>query len=228
MSDDETWRPVAGYEGSYEVSDKGRVQSLDRRVQHGRWQQSVRGRILSPAPGDKYGHLNVTLSREGRQKTLSVHRLVAIAFVPGRQPGLEVCHGDGKAGNNLATNLRWDTSRENSRDTVRHGANVNAARRHCPRGHAYTPNNTRTLGSSRACIACSRMRDLKRAVAEAVTKLAEGRTGSRPKTLRVRTQCPHGHPYSPENTYVAGSYKQCKTCRATSKKKFLDKKAATK
>ena len=53
--------------------------------------------------------------------TPTIHRLVAEAFVPGREPGLEVAHSDGDKQNCRADNLRWTTRKDNHADKRKHG-----------------------------------------------------------------------------------------------------------
>lgn len=120
----ERWRPVPGYEGSYEVSDAGRVRSLDRVVMRsdGR-RRRFEGRLLSPGVL-RSGHLVVGLHRRGAQETMCVHRLVLLAFVGPPAPGRIACHNDGDASNNALSNLRWDTHKNNTADMRRHDTMV--------------------------------------------------------------------------------------------------------
>lgn len=118
----EIWRPVVGKEGQYEVSDLGRVRSLDRYVELA---PSARipagmtvfrlGRVLRPHTLP-YGHQQVML---GRDLNTLVHKLVAEAFLGPRPEGCEVCHNDGDATNNRVDNLRWDTRTGNNLDRAR-------------------------------------------------------------------------------------------------------------
>ena len=135
----EEWRAIPGYEGLYEVSDRGRVRSLDRmRPFRGGW-RPVRGRVLSPWMSRYW---NVRLSREGVVTAHSVHSLVAAAFIGPRPDGMHVCHNDGDRNNNSVGNLRYDTPSANSLDVVKHGNHYLANRTHCSQGHEYTPENT--------------------------------------------------------------------------------------
>jgi hypothetical protein len=77
---EEQWRPVAGYEDAYEVSDRGRVRSIARTVQRGRYPHSVQERILAAATQHRTGLLQVVLSCEGRQRRHYVHLLMREAF----------------------------------------------------------------------------------------------------------------------------------------------------
>jgi hypothetical protein len=152
-----TWKPVAGYEGIYEVSDEGRVRSLDRFALNRSKPRKTHGRLLQPftMPG---GHQHLVLSRDGVQRGVHVHRLVAEAFVPGHQLGLEVCHNDGDAANNRAANLRWDTRKANAQDAIAHGTHHNAARTHCKHGHEFSAENTHIRQGRRKCSTCEAKR----------------------------------------------------------------------
>ena len=157
----EQWKPVHGYEGIYEVSSHGRVRSLDRTVTYSDGRVCRRkGKILRTTL-DKYGYKVVGLCNQGRQKTRTVHSLVAEAFIGTRPEGMEVCHNDGSKTNNHVDNLRYGTSRENALDRLRHGTNANAAKTHCPRGHELfaenIPPRIAKLGR-RQCLACVRAR----------------------------------------------------------------------
>jgi hypothetical protein len=117
----ENWKPIPGYEGSYEVSDLGRVRSLARRVRlvaHGiEMTRSVPPRILRPGKQSASGHLSVAL---GKGNSQSVHVLVLLAFVGSAPEGCECLHIDGNATNNTLENLRWGTRRDNLIDIFYH------------------------------------------------------------------------------------------------------------
>jgi len=155
----ETWRPIAGYEGLYEVSDLGHVRSLPRKTASG----MRGGKILKPAARNKYGHVRVSLHVNGRSTLRQVHQLVAEAFLDPCPPGMEPRHGDGDPGNNAAANLSYGTKSDNCLDSVRHGTHRNARKTHCAQGHEFTPENTypRNGGRGRGCRECKRERDRK-------------------------------------------------------------------
>lgn len=149
----ETWNPVIGYEGVYEVSDFGRVRSIDRFDSRGRL---LRGRILSPKT-QSGGYLCVNLWSHNKGSMHYVHRLVLDAF-RGTQPDAQACHNDGNQTNNKLENLRWGTASDNASDRVIHGTHPAAARTHCPRGHMLVepnllPSKLAKTGY-RACRAC--------------------------------------------------------------------------
>ena len=126
----EVWKAIPGYEGRYEVSDQGRVRSLDRIVEcfgpvKGRYLSKRSGRVLRPGPSN-FGHLSVVL---GKNNTQFVHKLVLLAFV-GPAPNKHECrHLNGDPADNRLENLCWGTRHENIMDSVRHGNWMTPARK---------------------------------------------------------------------------------------------------
>lgn len=130
----EIWKPVPGFAGYYDVSDMGRVRSLDREViQLNAWGQLMarkyRGRILAPGV-DKDGYLSVVLSFQSGKVSRRIHQLVLEAFVGDCPPGMEGCHNDRNPANNRLPNLRWDTSKGNKADMLKHGTRVRGEQKH--------------------------------------------------------------------------------------------------
>lgn len=130
----ERWLPVAGYEEVYEVSNLGKVRSIERCVvEKSRYgaQRTVRhaSRVLK-AGRCKRGYLVVVLCGNGKQTSVAVHRLVAMAFVE-KPTGCDVVnHIDNDPTNNCSNNLEWVTQKEN----VHHAISIGAKR---VRGCAY-------------------------------------------------------------------------------------------
>ena len=125
----ELWAPVVGWEGFYEVSDLGRVKSLDRVVMRSNGSpQRCRERILKPSTnGD--GYLNVGLTKNGAKSTRLVHALVAEAFIGPRPDGLMVLHGERGQLDNRPENLSYGTYADNNgRDKVRDGTQLTGER----------------------------------------------------------------------------------------------------
>lgn len=120
----ESWLPVEGYEGRYEVSNLGRVKSLPNSRRKGEL-------ILCQQPHVKSGHRIVNLTRnEGAgyiQKSYYVHLLVLKAFVGPCPAGLQGCHNNGDPSDNAKDNLRWDTVSANQMDRVDHGTSNRGA-----------------------------------------------------------------------------------------------------
>jgi hypothetical protein len=108
----EQWRDVIGYEGLYQVSDLGRVKSLRKKVKSK--QNSFcykRERILK-----QYfykGYLRACLTHACKKETLSIHRLVAIAFIPNPENKNSVNHKNTTKNDNFISNLEWNTQKEN-------------------------------------------------------------------------------------------------------------------
>ena len=109
----EQWKAVVGWEGKYEVSDRGRVRSLDRILSDGRrW----KGRLLKLQVGDN-GYLHVTL---GDNTTARIHTMVMYAFCGPPNRKLDIRHFDGDKTNCKLSNLSYGTRADNEADKVRH------------------------------------------------------------------------------------------------------------
>lgn len=100
----EVWKSIDGFEGLYEVSNRGRVKSSDHYVKNGRGDRIVRGKILTPYKST-HGYLFVALGRKA--KHCSVHRLVARTFISNPQNLPDVNHKDENKSNNYVENLEW-------------------------------------------------------------------------------------------------------------------------
>ena len=162
MSDDTTaaerWLPIPDWEGYYEVSDLGRVRSIERLVSYrGGTPRRIKSRILRQHT-DKFGRKEVTLSVDGRSSLRRVHRLVLAAFVGPPPPGTECCHNDGDPANNSLGNLRYDSHSANMLDKQRHGTDHRRNQVLCKWGHRLAwPNLVRSSARRgiRACLACN-------------------------------------------------------------------------
>lgn len=110
----EVWKDIAGYEGLYQVSNFGRVRSLDRYVPHKSFgKKFCKGCIMSEHTNNA-GYKTVNLCKDNRYKSYDINRLVALAFVPIREPDkTEVNHKDENKMNNQVDNLEWVTKSEN-------------------------------------------------------------------------------------------------------------------
>lgn len=90
----EVWLPIDGFDYPYEVSNLGRVRN------------AASGHVLRPGLNRGYAH--VSLSLEGKGKTVYIHRLVLLTFLgPAHHEGSQACHNNGVRSDNRLTNLRW-------------------------------------------------------------------------------------------------------------------------
>ena len=158
MTEQEHWLPVVGYEGLYEVSDQGRVRSLDRCVRaRDNGVRLAEGRLLN-ATTLRSGHKRVKLSNDTNCKMALVHRLVLEAFIGPAPEGKPLAlHNNDIPDDNRIENLRWGSYRDNQMDRVRNGRDANKNKTHCPQGHEYTEENTYSWKRGwRACRTCQK------------------------------------------------------------------------
>ena len=113
----EIWNDIEGLEGVYQVSNLGRVKSLDRYVNgriNGR-KSYIKGCFLTPLCGcgrrKKYLHVNLCVN--GKCKKYSIHQLVAKAFIPNPNNLPLVNHKDENPSNNFVDNLEWCDAKYN-------------------------------------------------------------------------------------------------------------------
>lgn len=113
----EIWKDIAGYEGYYQVSNLGRVKSLDRLIAYTNSngvtrQHPVEEKIIAQKT-DRKGYPRVSLKKDKERKSCLVHRLVAQAFIENPDNLPFVNHKDENRGNSNATNLEWCTQKYN-------------------------------------------------------------------------------------------------------------------
>jgi len=124
-SAEEIWKDIYGYEGLYQVSDFGKVKSLDRIRCSGK---SYKEKILKPWKSkyndiDKY-RLGISLFKNGIRENFYIHQLVLNSFIGPCPKGMEICHNDGDGENNNLNNLRYDTRKNNHKDKIGHGTHL--------------------------------------------------------------------------------------------------------
>ena len=110
----EEWKDIKGYEGIYQVSNFGRVRSVERKVRANICGfRIVKEKILSMCKS-KNGYYTVVLSKSGKNKSLSIHRLVAKEFIDNPKQYKEVNHKDENKLNNCVENLEWCNRKYNA------------------------------------------------------------------------------------------------------------------
>lgn len=115
------WKDIQGYEGLYQVSNKGNVRSLDRWIdRENQPGYFLKGKVLRPRTG-KNGYKYVVLSKNGERRTLTVHRLVASVFLSNPNGFNVVNHIDGEKTNNEAYNLEWCSYSDNTLHAIKEG-----------------------------------------------------------------------------------------------------------
>lgn len=117
--EEEEWRDVVGYEGLYQVSNLGRVKSLDRIIHQKAnhyykvgFDRLAKGKVLRQGLSNGYPILD--LCKNGKVKSYNVHKLVATAFIPNTNEYPVVNHKDECKSNNRVENLEWCTQRYNN------------------------------------------------------------------------------------------------------------------
>lgn len=120
----EEWRDIAGYEGLYQVSDWGRVRSIDRVIKYlvkGKYpaERIFKGQIIAPFKLNS-GYLAVTLNKSSKGHNKTIHRLVAEAFIPNPENKPQIDHiiPVSNGGTDEVWNLRWATPPENSNNPI--------------------------------------------------------------------------------------------------------------
>lgn len=163
MARKECWKPIQNFEGCYDVSDKGRVRSLDRIDGQGR---NWKGRVLKPkGRKNNKGYVNVALCKNGLIVYREIHRLVLETFVGPCPKGMEACHGKKGNRNNSLPNLRWDTPHNNALDMIADGNCVSMKRIERSDGIVYDSlqDATRAIGKDASNISKAALGKIKSA-----------------------------------------------------------------
>lgn len=117
---EEIWKDISGYEGLYQISNFGRVKSIERYVPtifEGRKTKCKKYELIRKHHINGYGYPSVFLFKNGVRKGLLIHRLIANAFIPKIEGKNLINHIDSNTRNYAISNLEWCTHTEN----IRHG-----------------------------------------------------------------------------------------------------------
>lgn len=107
----EEWKNIKNYEGLYQISNTGKVKSLERKTKIPHAIRTEQEKILKL--GKRNGYYVLTLNKNNKRKAHQVHRLVAEAFIPNPENKPFVNHKDFNPLNNNLNNLEWVTQKEN-------------------------------------------------------------------------------------------------------------------
>ena len=117
---EEQWKSIKGYDGLYEISNKGNIRSLDKYVRRGNGFYFMKGKLLKPQLNSK-GYKRIGLKNNGKTEKFFIHRLVAEAFIPHSTKCNVVNHKDFNILNNTVDNLEWTTQDENIAYSAKRG-----------------------------------------------------------------------------------------------------------
>ena len=124
MSDDEIWKDVFGYEGYYTVNNYGVVKTVECYMlydsKENKKHRTVPERYLKQH--EMRGYKRVVLSKNGKSRTIPIHRIVAETFIcPSPVKEYQVNHIDGNKANNHVSNLEWVTPKQNIEHAIKMG-----------------------------------------------------------------------------------------------------------
>jgi len=108
---EENWKDIPNYKGLYEISDLGNVKSI------------YSNKVLKPS-ADRYGYVRFSATKNKKQKTLRIHRLVADLFISNPKNLPQVNHIDGNKENCAKSNLEWCTDSNNKLHAYANGLMV--------------------------------------------------------------------------------------------------------
>lgn len=119
----ERWIDIVGYEGSYRISDHGRVLTVGRVVTCAEKPGYIKNvkQKLKKLRVNRYGYHDVLLWRNSKSRHFTIHRLVAVHFLPDRSGRNSINHKDGVKTNNHYLNLEWCTPKENTNHAIQMG-----------------------------------------------------------------------------------------------------------
>ena len=118
----EVWKDIKDFEGLYQISNLGRIKSMQRYVKNKSSKRVVKEKMLKNQINNK-GYYSVILRKNGKTFTKTVHRLIAIAFIENKNNYPCINHKDGNKLNDKLDNLEWCSYKHNIREAYRLGLN---------------------------------------------------------------------------------------------------------
>jgi hypothetical protein len=109
----EKWVPISKVDGRYEISNLGRVKSVERKVKCGYSKLRSVKEVIRMVQVNNFGYEFISVKHKGKFSCIFVHKEVAIAFIGNPNSKPEVNHIDGDPRNNSISNLEWVTRSEN-------------------------------------------------------------------------------------------------------------------
>ena len=120
----EQWKDIEEFKGLYQISNLGKVKSIERYKNNGRGMQLLPEK-LKEVQIQPNGYHYVNLYVNNKNHTRRIHRLVATAFIPNTESKPDVNHIDGNKANNTINNLEWSTKKENIQHMIKSGYGAN-------------------------------------------------------------------------------------------------------
>lgn len=117
----EEWKDIPSYEGYYQISTDRRVKSLKRYVEHPRFGRQLVHEKIIKSHRNYRGYVIVLLSKNTIKKTLQIHKLMALAFLPNPECKKTINHKNGIRHDNRLDNLEWATNSENQKHAFKYG-----------------------------------------------------------------------------------------------------------
>lgn len=117
----EVWKDIAGFEGYYQVSNIGRVKGLFRSQKINEAMGRVNKAKLIVGKINRGGYRSVLLTKDGKRKHITVHRLVGCAFIDNPNNYPVINHKDCNRTNNCVLNLEWTTTKGNAEHAAKYG-----------------------------------------------------------------------------------------------------------
>lgn len=122
---EEIWKDIEGYEGFYQVSNLGRIKSLEKNIKRispkgNEYTVKYPEKMLKQY-GNHRGYLITQLSKSGKSESCLVHRIVAQAFIPNYEDKAQINHKNCNKQDNRIENLEWVTNNENRLHAMKNG-----------------------------------------------------------------------------------------------------------